>query len=296
MSPSGCRPAGRVVPELGSAGRVIPVVFGCRPDDVARDVILTPFVPLGAFRRRLDEVLVELSPPFFYKGFTGAIGGRRLTVIATGVGPARVGDCVGLLSLTPARRVLFAGAVGGLAATHAIGDFFCPLACADGEGYTRYVERPFRELVAEASMIPRPSGFGEDVPAFLKRRGWAVHEGRVFTVGCITFESRENLEVIREAGFDALEMELSAFYAAARRHGLEAAVLTYVSDLPLGSSLWEEKSPEERDALRLAYRALPALAMDYLRSTDPDHLLEERTRAQSTGGASGRGPEGLGES
>lgn len=251
-------------PALGDPAAVVEVVFGCRPEDVAEDVVLTPFVPLKGFRRHLEAAVRELSPPFFYKGFTGVFAGRRVTVLSTGVGPSRVGDCLGFLSLTPARRVLFAGAVGGLADDLAIGEFFLATEAADGEGYTRYVTSPFGEVVRGARRVPRPGGLGGDLGAFLASKGFSAREGRVFTVGSIAAESRENLLELRRQGYDALEMELSAFYAGSSCHGMSGAALTYVSDLPLHSSLWQEKGPGEQDALRRAFRALPLLALEYL--------------------------------
>jgi purine-nucleoside phosphorylase len=260
------------LPELGRAEEVIRVVFGCRPEDVAEDVVITPFIPLNSFQRHLDAMICRLAPPFFYRGFTGIFRGRAVTVILTGVGPSRVGDCVGFLALTPARRVLFAGALGGLGPEQAIGDFFLPLEAADGEGYARYVDRPFAELAREARTLPCSGGLEHGLAAFLRARGLTLREGRVFTIGSVAFESRENLELLAELGYDALEMELSAFYAAARHHGFEAAALTYVSDLPLRSSLWEPKSPAEEEALRTAYRALPPLCLEFLSTVRPAPL------------------------
>jgi len=249
---------------LGDPRRVVEVVFGARPEEVAEDVVLTPFVPLKTFRRHLEEVTRELSPPFFYKGFTGTFGGRRVTVVSTGVGPSRVGDCVGFLSLTHARRVLFAGAVGGLADQHRIGDFFLPSAAADGEGYTRFAMGEFASTVGSARLILRPPGLGDGLASWLAAQELSFHEGMVFTVGAITLESRDNLELLARNRYAAVEMELSAFFSAASLHGLDAAALTYVSDLPLRSALWDEKGPSEREALRGAYRALPLLALRYL--------------------------------
>ncbi|MHB8763066.1 MAG: phosphorylase family protein [Deferrisomatales bacterium] len=262
--PGGTRP-GPAVGELGDPDRVLRVVFGCRPADVAADVVVSPFVTLRAFRRHVEGEVTPLEPPFFYKGFTGALRGRRITVLWTGVGPSRVGDCLAFLSLTPARRVLFAGAVGGLAPEHAIGDYFLPSEAADGEGYTRYAAGPFAEVVAAAPRIPAPPGpLAEGLGPFLTDRGWPVRRGPVFTIGSVSFETPENLASVARAGYAALEMELSAFYAAARLHGLDAAALTYVSDLPLRSSLWAEKTLADEDALRRAFRALPELALEYL--------------------------------
>jgi len=254
---------------LGDRRRIVETVFGCRPEDVAEEVVLTPFVPLKAFRRHLEEVERELSPPFFYKGFTGSFSGRPATVLYTGVGPSRVGDCVGFLSLTRARRVLFVGAVGGLAELHRIGDFFLPTAAADGEGYSRHAGADFQAAVRSARVIPRPAGFGDDLGPWLARQDLAVHDGRVFTVGAITLESRENLRTLAAEDYDAVEMELSALFSAGALHGISTAALTYISDLPLRSSLWDARGPDEERALRDAYRAAPLLALRYL-SAFPD--------------------------
>ncbi|GAB4247753.1 phosphorylase family protein [Deferrisoma sp.] len=250
------------VEALGDPARVVETVLGCRPEDVAPRVVVTPFVPLSSFRRHAPEPLADLNPRFFFQGFTAAFEGVPVTVVHTGVGPTRVGDCLGALALTPARRVLFVGAVGGLGDDLALGDWFLPTAVADGEGYTRYVREGFGAVVAGAEPVPvpEPPGLGP----FLEDRGGRVARGPVFTVGPITFESEENLRLLAARGYRAIEMELSAFYAAAAALGLEPACLTYVSDLPLRSSLWAEKTPAETEALRAAWRAAPRFALEWL--------------------------------
>ncbi len=255
--------AARHRPELGNPARVVRTVFGCAPEAVSERVVVTPFIPLKNFRRHVHGPVIELSPPFFYKGFTASFSGTRVTVIHTGVGPSRVGDCLAFLSLTPARRVAFAGAVGGLAPGLAIGDWFEPVEAADGEGFSRYLRDGFEAVVSAARRHPVPEATRGTVRRLLEARGFRVHRGPVFTVGSIAAESPEHLRFLRRAGFDAVEMELSAFLAAAAHHGLEPAVFTYVSDLPLGKPLWEPLPPEQTEALRTAYRAAPLLALEW---------------------------------
>ncbi|NTU60133.1 MAG: hypothetical protein HGA98_03635, partial [Deltaproteobacteria bacterium] len=218
--------------ELGDPAAVVRVALGCEPGEVARDVILTPFLPLKAFARHVDGgTRRDLAPPFFYSGFTAEFRGHPVTVLLTGVGPSRVGDCAALLSLTPARRLLFAGAVGGLREDLAVGDLFLPAGAGDGEGFSRYLRRPFREIAAGAEAVACPGGLRGRLGDFLRARGVPTREGRVFTIGAFAAESAENLETLAELGYDALEMELSAFYSAAAHHAFEAAALAYVSDL-----------------------------------------------------------------
>jgi len=254
-------------PLLGDPAKVLAVTLGCRPEEVAEDVVVTPFMPLKAFLRHMEaETVRELNPRFFFKGFTASFGGRPVTAVLTGVGPSRVGDLVSILSLTPARRVLFAGAVGGLNPEWSLGDFFIPTRAADGEGYTRYTGNDFAKVIASAPSVPCSTPMGTALESLLKGKNLPTRTGRVFTIGSIAFESRENLEALARAGFDALEMELSAFFSAAAHHGLAAAALTYISDLPLKSSLWQEKSPPEQETLGRAWRLLPRLCLEALAS------------------------------
>jgi purine-nucleoside phosphorylase len=254
----------RPFPRIGEPEQVVEVVFGCRPEDVAEDVVLSPFLPLKSFQRHLEREICSLAPPFFYRGFTGEFGDRRVTVLLTGVGPSRVGDCVSFLALTPARRLLFAGAVGSLRSGHAIGDFFLPTEAADGEGYTRYLQSGFAEIAAAAPIVSCQTELSRAAELFLGKLPHPVRKGRVYTIGSIAFESRENLLVLERLGFDAIEMELSAFFSGAAGGGFDAAALTYVSDLPVTSSLWQPKGPREREGLRRAYRDLPRLCLEFL--------------------------------
>ncbi len=256
-------------PELGDPVRVVRTVFGCAPEEVSERVVVTPFLPLRSFRRYVDGPVTELAPPFFYKGFTAAFSGTRISVIHTGVGPSRVGDCLAFLSLTPARRVAFVGAVGGLAPGLGIGDWFEPVAVADGEGFARYLREGLRAVVSAAPRRPVPAGVRLPVRRFLEARGLRVHPGTVYTIGSIAIESPEHLRFLRRAGFAAVEMELSAFLEAASHHGLEPAVFTYVSDLPLERPLWEPLPPDQAEALRTAYRAAPLLALEWMASGAP---------------------------
>ncbi len=253
-------------PELGDPARVVRTVFGCAPDEVSERVVVTPFIPLKNFRRHVDGPVTELAPPFFYKGFTAAFSGARVTVVHTGVGPSRVGDCLAFLSLTPARRVAFVGAVGGLAPELAIGDWFEPVEAADGEGFSRYLREGFDAVVSAAPRHPVPEAARGAVRRLLEARGFRVRQGSVFTVGSIAAECPGHLRALRRAGYDAVEMELSAFLAAASHHGLEPAVFTYVSDLPLEKPLWAPLPAEQAAALRAAYRAAPLLALEWAAS------------------------------
>lgn len=252
-------------PKLGDPLKVLEVTLGAGPEGVAEGVVITPFMPLKSFSRLVDEgSMRELAPRFFYRGFTATYRGSPVTVILSGVGPSRVGDLVSILSLTNCKRVVFVGAVGALRSDWSIGDAFLTVEAAEGEGYTRYALEDFSAIVEKARIVEGSGWSREELCARFGEEGIGVRTGRVFTIGSIAFEERENLELLAARGFDAIEMELSAFFAASARHGLRADALTYVSDLPLASSLWQSKSEEEKAGLARAWRTLPQIALGHV--------------------------------
>ncbi len=257
--------------ELGDPDKVLSLTLGCSPDDIAESVVVTPFIPLKYFRRMMDpETVRELNPRFFFKGVTGVYGGeyggKRITVVLTGVGPSRVGDLVSILSLTPARRVLFVGAVGALHPEWKIGEFFLARTAADGEGYARYCRMDMGELIESAHIVGCRGELHDELESFLVEKGENHRSGSVFTIGSIAHESHENLQALASAGFDVIEMELSAFFEACDHHGFDGAALAYVSDLPITSPVWQDKTPEEEKALKRAWRMTPRLCLEFLAS------------------------------
>jgi purine-nucleoside phosphorylase len=252
-------------PALGDPKKVLEITLGCAPEDLPEKVIITPFIPLKSFRRHVDAGSIkELNPQFFFKGFTATHKGVKVAVILTGVGPSRIGDMVSILSLTPVKEVLFAGAVGALHPEWAIGEYFLATGAADGEGFARYMREDFATVVDNSPYVECSFEMEGALEKFLEKKELPVRVGKVFTIGSIGAESQENLELLAARGFDALEMELSAFYWAAHHHGLKGGALTYISDLPLRSSIWEEKSEAEREAFRDVWRGLPEVCLDFM--------------------------------
>ncbi|HOS70747.1 MAG TPA: hypothetical protein PL076_11705, partial [Bacillota bacterium] len=91
---------------------MVKTYFGCNNEDIASIVILTPVWRLENFASRADEVSAEFAG--WYKGVTLKFGGKSITVISSGIGAPRSGDCALALSYTDCDTVIFSGSAGAV--------------------------------------------------------------------------------------------------------------------------------------------------------------------------------------
>ena len=90
-------------------------------------------------------------------------------------------------------------------------------------------------------------------------------KGNIYTIGSITAEDEDFLEKLEKFGFIAIEMELSAIYNAARKAGISAASILFVSDLPLRVPIWEiPNMPEEKTKQAESKKKAVELAVEFI--------------------------------
>lgn len=208
--------------------------FGCKIEDIAETVILTPIWSLEGFKNIADTVLLEFSG--WYDGVTIVYNGRKLTVIESRVGAPVSGDCALALSYTDCRNVLFSGSAGAINQEYNIGDMLAVSEAVIGEGFSRYHNEDikkdcFGQLVrgdkANAEKLLASIAYNES------RYGIKCYEGRIFSIDSILGERKDTFDFMKEKGCDAVEMEVSAVFTACRCAGKKAAAMILISDLPL---------------------------------------------------------------
>jgi len=213
---------------------MVKTYFGCNIEDIASIVILTPVWSLESFISKADEVSAEFAG--WYKGVTLKFNSRSITVISSGIGAPRSGDCALALSYTDCDTVIFSGSAGAVSQCCSIGDMLIVSEAVIGEGYSRYhsgdIKRDrFGELVQGDKETAQ-----KRLNAVLKyqsRYGIDCREGRVFSIDSLLGERKDTFDYMQEKGCDGVEMEVSAVFTACRCAGKKAAALIIISDLPL---------------------------------------------------------------
>jgi len=172
---------------------------------------------------------------------------------------------------TVVEKIVFVGTCGGFKDLR-LGDMVIGSEAFDGEGFSRYLKEDFsmRELLGSSATV-RPKG---DVSSafvkFLLQRNAKdrIKTGKIFTIGSLYAENKENLSAIEAYGFIGIDMELSAVYNAANRIETDITSLLVVSDRPFDKSLGSKLDHEEELRVRNAIAELPAIAMDFMNNTN----------------------------
>jgi purine-nucleoside phosphorylase len=213
---------------------MVKIHFGCKIEDMAETVILTPIWSLESFIIEADDVLTEFAG--WYKGATLRFNNRRVTVINSGIGAPMSGDCALALSYTDCENIIFSGSAGAVNQCYNIGDILVASEAVIGEGFSRYhgkdIEKDcFGELVTGDKETARK--LMGAVRKSESKYGINCYKGRVFSIDSILGERKDTFNYMKEKGCDAVEMEVSAVFTACTQAGLKAAALILISDLPL---------------------------------------------------------------
>jgi len=136
-------------------------------------------------------------------------------------------------------EVVFFGWCGSLSAQLRIGDVLVADAAIVDEGTSPAYGSKIRGTASPSASLAR------EVTAQLTQAGISFHQGLVWSTDAIYRETRRKVDYFRHRGAIAVEMELSAIFAASAALGIRAAGLLVVSD-SLASGKWQPgfKHPE----------------------------------------------------
>ncbi len=239
--------------------------FGVFPEEFPETVIVTPFLSVDKFKD-----YCEGSGKFrgkMYSGIIASKNGQDFSVVHCGIGDRLMGDAVLLFELAPVKKVIFVGSCGGLN-DGKVGDLLVCENAFDGEGFTKYhmPDLGIEDVFKGGKMVSSSGDYTAKLKNFFEKnisKTISVTAGDIFTIGSFLAESRENLLAIDGKGFSGLEMELSAVLQAARKAGITAAGVVFVSDLPLKKPIWETLTSEDKTAYNEAVRELIRLSVDF---------------------------------
>jgi purine-nucleoside phosphorylase len=221
------------------------------PGEIAETVLL-PGDPLRAewiAKTYLDDVNCY-SQVRNMLGFTGSYQGRRISVQGTGMGQPSLAIYVHeLLTEYGARTLVRVGSCGALVAGVGIRDVVIAMsACTDSamnrlrfEGIDFAPAADYRLLRAAADAA--------------EAAGLSVHVGPIMSGDSFYSDRPELTARLAEYGVLAVEMEASALYTLAAKHGARALAICTVSDSLVTG---EHTSAEERER---TFGAMAELAM-----------------------------------
>jgi purine-nucleoside phosphorylase len=194
-------------------------LFGLDASEIKENCILLPLLPKG--------ILAELKVDSLAKGKLFCSGNSaEYTIIQTGMGPAFTADAVLYLKETACKNIILFGSCGLVHKNTGldIGSLVVPSKCWENESFSELLIDKFKKekvFYPDADLMTVLLNVGQ-------RTG--VKEVSCATLGSLKLEEQMQDLLIKEQ-IDVVEMECSAFFAAAKYCKLKAAALFYVSDI-----------------------------------------------------------------
>ena len=227
--------------------------LGCNSDTIKSNVIIAPCWHPASVGIKKYNILSS----GFCRIWNCFLDGKEFTYISTGVGAHNCADTIMALGDTPCKKLLFLGSAGALDKRINIGDFIIPQGIICAEGSSRYLQSDLsvdifgkkfctdsylRKLIVDSLNI------GDNI---------IVHENNQVGITVESIYSQfPHLNEFLAFGCSCIDMEASAFLAAASKIDIPAAVCFCVSDNVFNNeSLIEisDKKIKFRKALRKKY-------------------------------------------
>jgi len=192
-------------------------LFGIRPQEVKKTCVLLPYLPKGALA---GFGIKHLARGKLYRSGNS----QNFTLIQTGIGAGFTGDAVLYLKETACRNLILFGSCGLVKKRRGldIGSLVAPLKAYDYESFSRML----LEKGHKAKSFSADSGLARQ----LLRANPEILKVNCATLASLKLEEERAASLARQA-VAVVDMECSAFFAAAKFLGVSAVALFYVSDI-----------------------------------------------------------------
>ncbi len=172
-----------------------------------------------------------------WNGFTGVYRGEKISIIATGIGPSLVGDCVSAIH-RPGAIVLYTGTAGGLNNELKIGDYIIAQTSVCGDGYSLYFGHSFLSLIkSDENLII-------SLKKFIEKNHLSCRICKTFTTATVVKEAERSFWKWVDPSCEAIEMGAASFYAAALAGNKKPIAYFWITDFPLAENSFFKELPE----------------------------------------------------
>ena len=202
-------------------------VYNAKPGDIA-DTVLMPGDPLRAqyiAEKFLDDAR-QVTDVRNMLGFTGFYKGRKLSVVAHGIGiPSATVYCTDLITQYGVKRILRVGSCGTVSASVRMRDVVIAMGASTDSNVNRIRFNGFDfAALADFELL-------EHVVSAARRLGAGFHVTNVFTSDLFyPPPGSEMWDVMERLNIPVVEMEVAGIYGVAAEYGASAVALCTVTD------------------------------------------------------------------
>ena len=172
--------------------------------------------------------VTQLTQHAYFSGFLMEKDGLRIAWAQTASGGCNLLDHGILCGELRFKKVIFAGAAGGLVEGFVPGDLCTPEECISAVYAHHYLEKTLPAFTPFERITP-PAASAEKVVSAAAALGCAARRAKVFCTDSIALEY-SHLDEIKATGAQLIEMETATFFRLASLFDVPAAALLLVSD------------------------------------------------------------------
>lgn len=226
----------------------------------ASDADLAPVVLLPGDPGRAERIAARLEGAVCYNrhrgllGFTGTYRGVPVSVQTTMIGAPSTAIVAEELVQLGVRTLIRAGTAGALGSEVSPGDLLVATASTPLDGTTAaYLDGRAYAPAASFAVV-------RTLVSAAEARGLPVHAGPVVTDDVFYHPDADRLRAWAAFGALAVEMEASALFTVAARHGIQAGAILTVSNFVGAAGDWLDRDALDRAVDRMLDVALDAAA------------------------------------
>ena len=202
-------------------------IYNAKPGDIA-DTVLMPGDPLRAqyiAEKFLDDAR-QVTDVRNMLGFTGFYKGRKLSVVAHGIGiPSATVYCTDLITQYGVKRIMRVGSCGTVSASVRMRDVVIAMGASTDSNVNRIRFNGFDfAAMADFALL-------EHVVSAARRLGASFHVTNVFTSDLFyPPPGSEMWDTMERLNIPVVEMEIAGIYGVAAEYGASAVALCTVTD------------------------------------------------------------------
>lgn len=173
--------------------------------------------------------VTQLTQHAYFSGFLVEKAGVRIAWAQTASGACNVLDHISICTELQFKKLIFAGAVGGLTPDFPVGAVCTPEVSLQSSYAWAYLQDRLGPSLPVEPVYPPDRAYVDRVIELAGRLGYPMQKGRVFCTDSIALEYA-HLEQIKATGAELIEMETAIFYLLADQFEVPAVALLAVSD------------------------------------------------------------------
>ena len=212
-----------------NAGVMSRECFGFEPEVLYDALVVAPGWKPDKTILDPSFTVTQLTQHAYFSGFLVKKEGLKIAWAQTASGACNVLDHSIICGELRFKKLIFAGAVGGLTADFPVGALCTPGVCLQGSYAGAYFKDRLTAFSPFAPVLPPDRAYVDRVIELGRQLGYDIKKAKVFCTDSIALEY-SHLDEIRAAGAELIEMETAIFYQLADLFEVPAAALLAVSD------------------------------------------------------------------